>query len=819
MATGELNEALSAIGSFGKTLRKSTSEYTAFIDNLERNNSVSDDRKELRERERNIKSLQKTSSTLEKLQESAAKLERENDGSTGQVKKTAKEFHKLAKHLKKSDPGAVTEEMMDSFKDLGDDSEKLEKAFETLNKAVDESITKHKIKASEETKNLKQTYATNFALKDKVTALKSTVAGLFSFEKGMTAVVTSLLRTMKEVEFAQQHQIGLYGGISDVADSMAYSMSLAPDEMQKFVAKNRALFLSMEEPYDNLRDAVGQTTNMMTRERDGRESLMDQAFRLTGTYEGAAQLVGTSMDILKGFGENVDLNTLGDETERMTNQFGKLGRMSGKTSQEVADMTARMLDSGAVRTKMMRLNSAQERKAMKDGILMEAERNKKLGISLEQTFALAEQSAARADTKLIDKITDSYNVEQLAHQVGMSRKDQERLGALLRDPAKDAAQTADMEKLLGTMYTNMKEIQGDSTRTGDIFAIDAMLQLIRGDTLGLAKTQGEAAELQKGKAVQEGADKIGRTGTEQFLTEVDKAWKNYAKPLIADPIVSAIVGLSGTILASMLPLKSLLGFFKGGKFLSSFTGGAKGLFGKIFSSAKPASVMNSAEAMRGGVAAGNGGGMMNTVGKMLSTVVEKGKGAVGKVIEFGKGNLLKPLTSMFKQTFKWLMKRFPAVMAGYLGIELGAILAPYTKAAWEKTDRALGTNSWDSVVDNVGGGIAAMESIAKGLVSSDNEPTTIKKMTQQQIHDGTAAIGTKINEQKIDEALFRELSTKMEQSNILLAEQIAATKETKDAVVNADRTATAIEQGKKEQLEAQNELVKDEVTWDKLKQK
>ncbi|RLD75742.1 MAG: hypothetical protein DRJ15_16535 [Bacteroidetes bacterium] len=128
------------------------------------------------------------------------------------------------------------------------------------------------------------------------------------------------------------------------------------------------------------------------------------------------------MTIMKGFGEKVSLDTLGKESSNLISQFKGLARMSNKTTQQVAEMTQRMLGSEAIRSKMMRLSSAKERKAMQRGILEEAERNRKLGISLETTFALAEKQAAFGDNKLIDKITESFKLEQIAYVANESNR-------------------------------------------------------------------------------------------------------------------------------------------------------------------------------------------------------------------------------------------------------------------------------------------------------------------------------------------------------------------------------------------------------------
>ncbi|RLD75743.1 MAG: hypothetical protein DRJ15_16540 [Bacteroidetes bacterium] len=265
MATGDLNEALNVVGNLGKSLRKSTQQYSDYIDKLTEGKSTATDRRELREQERSVKALVKTSDALEKLYDKTTDLQKEKENGLKSTKKTSKELKKLAKDLHKVSPKTFTKEMVKDFEKVGDDVTSVNSAFGILRHEIDKNSKTTKKQTVVDANALKLAHKRQNASKVWVAAIKNSTAKWFSFDKGIDLVTIALIRSFKQIEQAQMHQVGMYSMVSDGLGTLAYSLSLAPEEMQKFVINNKTIMLSMQEDYTNLKDAVGKTTAMMTK--------------------------------------------------------------------------------------------------------------------------------------------------------------------------------------------------------------------------------------------------------------------------------------------------------------------------------------------------------------------------------------------------------------------------------------------------------------------------------------------------------------------------------------------------------------------------
>jgi len=821
MASGEINEALSAINAFGLSLRNSTKQYSAFIDKMENHNDTASDRRELRAQENGIKVLKKTSDALGDLQDKSDKLKKENEMQTKNSKKTSKELKKLARDLHKASPQTFTKEMVKSFDNAGNDAASVRSAFNVLNAEITKSTKVTNSRMQTDVKAMKQTYQATQALKDRTAALKSSVKGLFTFERGMTAITASLKRSFDQLEYAQQKQIGMYSIIGEGIKSSALKMGLAPEEMQKFVGENKNLFLSMQEDYTSVNDAVRQNVSMLTAERDGRESLMDMTYKLTGSYAGASQLMGTSMDILKGFGEKVGLNDIADQSEIMINQFAKLGRMSNKTTSEVASMTQKMLGSEAVRNKMLKMQTVQERKAYKDSILKEAERNKKLGISLESTFAMAEKAAGLSDRGVMDRMKESMVVAMVAAQSGMSGKDADRLRQLDMMVGKDGDQQKEYNTLLGQMNSRIADIRGknDPASLAQAAALEHLIAKMP-KVNEFAQTIAKETEFGAGKGTKDPGEDTLQT-IPKFLQEIKQLWDSYARPLIADPVVSAIGGLVGVLTDLLGPILTSVGGIWGA--LKMFKGG-QGLASGIAS--KVAGLANGAKSRVGGMvtAAKNaGGGLVQKAAELASKAMQSVKSIGSQVVQHGK-NLVPSLWGVLKNFAKSLFRRLPIAIAAAIGLKLGDIAGPKVRQGIEAIDKKLGTDAWGSVVDTVGKSVhdtVGLVDRVANFISGGDAATPVAAGVGPVIADGSAVTNQQVQQAPANQTVTQltELNAKISEQNAMMLKQIEAAMEASLGITKMNKTIEDTSFKQQESLDEQNDLLNENSQFGEVQQK
>lgn len=810
MATGEINEALSAINAFGQTLKRNTKQYTAFMDDMESRDFGASSNRALRAQENGIKVLKKTADALEGLQDKTDKLKAENELGTKNSKKTSKELKKLAKDLHKASPKTFTKEMAKSFDSVGDDAASIQSAFNILNNEIKESAKVVDDKTKVDIQQMRQTYKSTQALKDKATALKSTIKGLFTFERGMTAITASLKRSFDQLEYAQQKQIGMYSIIGDGLETTAFKMSLAPEEMQKFVGENKTLFLSMKEDYSGVNDAVHKNVAMMTKERGSRESLNDQLYNLTGSYAGASDLMATSMDILKGFGEKIGLDDIAKETDVMVQQFAKLGRMSNKSTSEIAKMTAKMLSGENVRLKMLKMKTVQERKAYKDGLLKEVERNKMLGISLEASFAIAEKAAGLGDRDVMSRMKESMVLAMAAAQSGMSNQASERLRMLDMNANRTAPEDEEYKKLLGTFGTNLAKIRG-SNDEADMHQAAALEQLLKKmpGAADLAKTIAKETELGKGRGTKDPGEKSALQAGPQFLQSMQKTWNKYARPLISDPIVSAIAGAGGIIWDAITGLGGTLISMYG--LLKAFGGG--GLVSGI--AKKVAEVAKGGVARAGsvaGAAKSAGGSLWQKAIELGSKAMQSVKSVGSKALNMGK-SILPSLLNVVKNFAKVLMRRLPLAIAAGIGLKLGDLAGPHVRQGIEAIDNKLGTDAWGTVVDTVGKAMYdgtqkfnELTTMISGNPSSIATPAGA--IAGAVIADGTAVTaGTMPTTAVAKAASDAELIQALKSQSEVMAKQLEAMMATQQGVTKMNRTMEDSATKQQEALDAQTDMM------------
>lgn len=778
MASGEINEALTQIGVFAKSLRKSTKEYSDFIDQMARQNGTDTERKDLRAKERSIKASKQASDALEDLQQDAEDLKTQNEKAAKVTAKSTKAFTKLVKRINKVSPSTITESMKESFKDIGKDSTKLSRPYDRLNVAMDDRVKQIKEVTKLRKTQAKSIYQTNYALKDKVSAIKSNISSMFSLDKGIALVVSSITRIMAQNEKALGHQIGMYSAVSDGLDSFAFQMSLTPEAMQDFAISMKTIALSSSDDYDSLHGAMGNTVKMMSEESKGRDSLTSRAYDLTGSYENASKLLGSTMNTLKSMGGDTDLDQLGEETHDLISQFEILGKMSGKSTMEIGQMSAKFMESDAVRTKMMRMRDKTERLEFIKNTNEQAIRNKKLGISIDKTLAMAEQAAAQGDKDYLTKLKESFAMAQAAQMAGLGNDiadEIQQLGVVQRDADQEKRFTEIMGMITAEKY-KLQKAGKDSV--GALMNLERMMPRMGADNVKLGKDQAEAAELSKDKGPKgEGWMDIGRTWAAEASIAAGKAWDTYAKPLITEPIVTAIIGFGKIIGALWLSFKGLSGFFKGGKWLSGL---GKGVFGKLFKSKNHMDMSK----LRGAASSpAKSGGFMKTAASFIKKQATSfGSKAFTLIKNFGP--------SIMKFFTKWgsrLLKRIPVVMAASVGTVVGDMMVKYTQAN--------NPELWDKVVDKVGGSIAAV------------------------IGDGTATVTPSGSKATPETPMYTELVTNLKEQNVLLTKQNELSQSNTAAVIAASKAADDVEKVKRERLEVQNDKINTEATWEKLKKK
>jgi hypothetical protein len=713
---GELNEALSAIGNLGNSLKSATRQYKESVDdlrNLHANTNAGKSRRADAEKKAEIDLTKKNADALNELYQEVIKTKAEYKRGGVVSKESTANLQRMAndvKRLKIKDTGAVFDKALDKMTTHTKiTTADLKKYGEIVSKQT------HRQEKNIQSK-INEFQSTNKVQKglDKLTdSARSAARTFFSIEAGITNITAGFARSFDELEFAQQHQIGMYSMMSDGFTSMAYSMSLAPEEMQKFVVANKALIVSSAQGYENLSGAIKQSVNILTTANTQGQTLQDEAYKLTGNYGNASLLLGSTMAMLKKSGENLSFEELKDQSFGLLAQFKGLSQISGKSSEQIASLTSNFLENDTIRQKMNAMQSNKERQLFVKNTLASVERNRKLGFSLEQAFKIAESMAGLSQIKTKDRIKQSAVTAQLAGALGLSKeaKTVEHLG---RKKYRNADENTEFQLAMGRIGKEVALKMGGKGAEAESFNLyfdrmsDNMGSFV--DLLKVSNTTSvEGNSLSDVQTTALKSLDTNLSGLPKIMQSVKQTWDNVARALIKDPVTQIV-------------------------------GGAAGILGNAIGPAL-------------GVYFASGG----TFTAMMAT-------ATGALTTTGTTLLGIGSTTVASVTASTIALSLGAATAGgAIGYAIGTAGVKFT----QQLDEWFGTNMWGSVIDSVGSAVAEVGSWFSDDIAHQQRLTAqmqaMAKMTEKEKVNFMAG-------QKLED-LAKEKGISKEELNTLLVEK------------------------------------------------
>lgn len=546
----ELNDALRVISDLGRVLEQTAKDYKSSVGDVARlyaNTKRGADKRNEQAQEANYNAVKKTTDRLTRLYKKTAEWEAETKMYTKATKQTANSLKSYARDMKLHGPANMSDELKVALDALIDSTDLTTTEMEDFQKVIRKHIdSENKIAGVEKrkvlrTKNINESFE---RLRDKTIGLG------VSFDR----IKSGLVGAIDELEYAQAHQISTYGILDQGLESFSKKMQMAPKSFQEMINQNKALVLSTGKNYNNLEGATGQFVNSMSRAGKAGLTLTEQAIRLTGNSDKAAKLMGASMEVMASIGVKLSPDELQEGTSKLMTDFQALAQISGKSSEEIAGMTNRFLDSSAIREKIGQLQGKQERIAFHANLRADLERNKKLGISFEQTFKMAEQMATFGQADVVDRMKGTAVAGMLAAQIGMSADDAsfiQQKGAGIKNASPE--DQARWKTLMVEFKKKLSEAKG-SGNTG----LEAVVNNLE-KQLGPMKTVIDGAESvsetgkqltdKQVKAAQSQDSNLGKQT--QILADIKNSFDTNFKAWYADPGVKIIGGAAGAAVSGV----------------------------------------------------------------------------------------------------------------------------------------------------------------------------------------------------------------------------------------------------------------------------
>jgi hypothetical protein len=231
----------------------------------------------------------------------------------------------------------------------------LDSTYGRLNAKVEDLTSAHADAYLQQAKLADSTDRLGRGMDGAVDNFKSATSAFFSYTSAVGNITAGVVRSFDEVRFAMQHQSDLYSIMSGNLDDSAMSLGLAPLEMQKIVTAFRPILTSAT-GFADLSDKVSATTDMLKKEYNGRESLINSAYKLTGSYDSAANLIMNNMKMLQSLGTAFTPDELGKQTSAMMETMKVFASVTGESSQQQMDMITQHMNSAEVQRELLQLD-------------------------------------------------------------------------------------------------------------------------------------------------------------------------------------------------------------------------------------------------------------------------------------------------------------------------------------------------------------------------------------------------------------------------------------------------------------------------------
>lgn len=406
---------------------------------------------------------------LRRIEEAATKAKEEHAKRTDKISDELQKIEKKLKDVKIDEPGttkkqrvaakAQKEELDSRKRALLEQQALAQQEHQVAIQAAEQAAAR---RGAIENTQLRKTAAWGDAFRSKLqstaqNALQGALSS-FTFSKALKDVVLTARDATEHGMKTGGYGIGITpesmgGGKFNVAAMAQYGMNSA--EAIKMQAEQRKVIVStragMNEFMDGLKEAHEQFA----------DTIADPAERTKVAID--------SMAIANKAGIRMSKQ----QSTMFLNSSKQFSKYTGKSASEFTDAVGEIINSSEVQNQLATTTNEGQRKAILDGIHTQIAHNSALGISIEQTKAMAKAMAEVTSKKPEDVIKDTANLQALGGALGMGKQAKEL--AQLQNLREDASpeQRARMAELQSEMR-NKYDQMGRGKVSGRTLAVHAL---------------------------------------------------------------------------------------------------------------------------------------------------------------------------------------------------------------------------------------------------------------------------------------------------------------------------------------------------------
>lgn len=541
-------ELTDAIRILTDKLTKSTQSYTEAINDLSNNygkGKRSERERDKQQKNAELQAAKKTVDAFDQAYKAVLKWKAEaKHGGTEEVQAAAEDLGKSLNGLVKS--GLASDDLTNIIQNLNGVTADQTDEVEKLTKQIQKETAKHikNIKVSEKEVKLHTKLLNSFDnLSNKA---KSVANDLFSVKAGIANVSAGFIRSFDELNYSMKHQAEMYTMLNGLGETWAADMSLAPIEMQQYVADNRRLINAAASDYTSASDAVTQSVNAMNKQTKLGTTVLEQAYQLTGNFKDASALIAGTMNTLQGIGIKKPFDVLTDESTKLINEFKGLSRVTGQSSESIQQQVAQYFQSAEAREELLKMDDKQRRNRV-----LEVAESMKYQVMLGRSTqaALEAQKAmsriAGMDTKT--RLKEGAMMQAVASSMGL--KSGARMAELFRKPTRTAAEEKEFQKYANTLAQEYRSRQKQGG--GTAMAAEAVFGRLSSETQSIINAQN--VELDKGFALSQKqykvlADNQPKLGMiEKGMQGLKQFWEQNIRGFVMDPAVQILGGIAGIL--------------------------------------------------------------------------------------------------------------------------------------------------------------------------------------------------------------------------------------------------------------------------------